>query len=57
MVLQILDLGQMKMNGYFHYSMKDLRRFLDRRIVGPHSYSGVDREKTPLLLQGSPIPQ
>jgi hypothetical protein len=57
MVLRILDLGQMKMNGRFYYSMKELRRFLDRRMVGPHSYSGVDTEKTPLLLQGCPIPQ
>jgi hypothetical protein len=56
-VLRILDLGKMNRSGNFYYSMKELRRLLDKRMVGPRSYSGVDREKTSLLLTGSPIPQ
>jgi hypothetical protein len=56
-VLRILDLGKMKMSGHFYYSMKELRRLLDRGMAGPHSYSGVDSEETSLLLSGSPIPQ
>ena len=47
----------MKMSAHFYYSMKELRRILDRRVVGLCSFSGVDRVKTSLLLPGSPIPQ
>jgi len=56
-VLRILDRGKMKISDHFYYSMKELRRLLDRRMVGPHSYSEFDRKKTSLLLPGSPIPQ
>jgi len=47
----------MKMSAHFYHSMKELRRLLDRRVAGPRSFSGVDTEKTSLLLPGSPIPQ